>query len=437
MSAAPWRWRIGLPRTLAGRLLLTLTLALLSSYVLLFLVWRVQADSTVAPIAQGLQLVVHSLREDLQRLPPEQRAAWIAQRNASGDLQLERDYAPGANAPHTPRLLLARALEQQLRDSLGADVAVSVRYRPTRALRLGFSVAGERYAVNVPLSRSQRGLPLLALLISLGGLLWAALAFVIWQVNRPLRQVTAALALSRERVEPLTMPAGTPAEFRGFADQYNAMAGRLAAQEQERRLLLAGISHDLRAPLTRLRLRAELLDDTAAAAGLVRDTESMRRIIDQFLDYHRDLRITPRVDVAALLARVVHSFDGLGHAVAASGIEAPLYAATDALALERVLGNLIDNALAHGAPPVEVQLRREASTLHLRVLDHGPGIADHEIARLLRPFERLDSARSAQGHCGLGLAIVARLVEQLHGNLLVSNAKGGGLSVTVELPLPD
>ncbi|MDB5972272.1 MAG: two-component sensor histidine kinase [Hydrocarboniphaga sp.] len=434
MSAEPGRWRIGLPRTLAGRLLLTLTLALLGSYVLLFLLWRVQVDSTVAPIAQGLQLVVESLREDLRRLPPDQRAAWIAQRNARGDLQLEVDAGPVAIRP---RSLLTRALEQRVQDKLGADVALSVQRLPVQALRLSFGAAGTRYAVTLPVSRAMRGWPLLGLLISLGGLLWAALAFVIWQVHRPLRQVTAALTLSRERVEPLTMPASTPTEFRVFADQYNAMAGRLAAQEQERRLLLAGVSHDLRAPLTRLRMRAELLDDTVAAAALARDAESMRRIIDQFLDYHRDPRIAPRVDVAALLARVVQSFAGLGHALVATGIEAPLYAATDALALERVLGNLIDNALAHGAPPVEVELQREASTLRLSVRDRGPGIAGQEIARLLRPFERLDSARSAQGHCGLGLAIVARLVEQLGGHLAICNASGGGLSATVELPLVD
>ncbi len=433
MTAADRPWH-ALPQTLAGRLVLTLSLTLLTSFILLALLWRAQfATSVVPPLAQSLRLVVENLRGEIETLPPPQRAPWIARRNARGDLQLKPLDAASPVAPPQRRGLL-RSLEDQLNAELGGDIRLSPRSGRDRSLVVEFDAGGGRYAVTLPSKLVPRGFGLLGLFLTFGGLLWAALLFVVWQVNRPLSRVLAAFARSRDRLEVVSMPPSAPAEFRDFAAHYNALAARLAEQERERRILLAGVSHDLRAPLTRLRLRAELLDDGAAGAALSRDVESMRRIVDQFLDFHREPRAPAVVDAGDIAECAVGGFASLGHDLRLTRPGSALPVRADALALERVLSNLIDNALSHGAAPIEIIARRSADAIELQVRDHGRGIPPGAAERLVKPFERLDNARGAQGHCGLGLAIVLRLLQQNGGSLDLCNAAGGGLQATVRLP---
>jgi signal transduction histidine kinase len=415
-----------LPSELPTRLAAALLLVLLASLALFALLWRAQLNESTAPqLAQALSANIAGLRTVLSALPPPQRAAWIARNAADNQLRL-KPIADTQPAPE-PTQRFFRRLRTELRAAAGADVALSATRRPPE-LHIDFSVQDQRYRLSLPATRfgrvSER--PFFWLLVGLGLALWVAIVLVIWQVNRPLQRMAETLAGRSGGLGEIALPASAPREFQVFAERFNRLAHQLAAQERERELLLASVSHDLRAPLTRIRMRAEMLDDAEAGAALARDTESMRRIIDQFLDYQRPPRPAVRVDLARLLREAAAQQLRLGRQVR---VESAGEAAIDVdpTALERMLDNLIDNALVHGREPVELTSRIERGSALIEVRDHGPGIPADQRERVLQPFERLDTARSAQGHCGLGLAVVQRLAAQNGASLELDGAPGGGL----------
>jgi two-component system osmolarity sensor histidine kinase EnvZ len=162
----------------------------------------------------------------------------------------------------------------------------------------------------------------------------------------------------------------------------------------------------------------------------------MRRVIDQFLDYQRSSNqlLATRIDVSAVVTDVIRRYLDLGNRIQLQSAEAAVIFA-DPSALERILSNLIDNAFSHGTGPVELSIAVTGSTVRVSVRDHGPGIDMSEVDRLLQPFERFDKARSRQGHCGLGLSIVNRLLKELGGTLTLSNHPQGGLLAAMDIPL--
>lgn len=190
--------------------------------------------------------------------------------------------------------------------------------------------------------------------------------------------------------------------------------------------MLAGISHDLRTPLTRLRLEAELsVADESARQAVIADIEQMEAVISQFMDYARtDLGEEPAsTDLGALLASVVERQRQLGQQILLNADQLPELPVRPR-ALNRALGNLIDNAVKYGGGEVSVTLSRQAGEIWIEVADSGPGIPPHESERLKRPFTRLDSARS--NATGTGLAIVDRIA-RLHDGRLELLANPGGV----------
>jgi two-component system, OmpR family, osmolarity sensor histidine kinase EnvZ len=217
------------------------------------------------------------------------------------------------------------------------------------------------------------------------------------------------------------------------------MIGNLRQVERDRAILLAGVSHDLRTPLARLRLGIELSPaDEATRAGMVGDIEEMDRIIDQFLDFARDdaATATEPIDVNAELATSVDRYVRAGSDVRiAHG--APTWARIKPTALSRVASNLIDNALAYGRPPLDVTAVRDGDDVLVDVADRGPGIAPGDVERLKKPFTRAGEARArADGAAGagLGLAIVDRIARLHGGRFDLLPRDGGGTLARLRLP---
>ena len=243
-----------------------------------------------------------------------------------------------------------------------------------------------------------------------------------FHLSRPLRALSDAAARYKVGLRP-ELPLSGPAEIRAVTAQFNAMAERLERDDAERRVMLAGLPHDLRAPLSRARLRLELMDDgpDSPKSGLQRDLAEVGKIADQFVAYLRGLDH----DTTKFTRLAVHELvrdRGLvwresGHDVTIERVD-PFVREADADALMRAIDNLIGNAFAHGRPPVTLsgiaRVEGKRSTYRIVVRDHGPGIPAPERADALKPFTRLDAARGASGHCGLGLA-VAQSVARLHG----------------------
>ena len=270
--------------------------------------------------------------------------------------------------------------------------------------------------------------PLMALLAAL---------VVSSQLNRHLNRLSnAARSFGRGEPMPRLEEERGPREFLEVNRVFNRMTQDLERVRRDRELLLAGVSHDLRTPLTRIRLSAEFLADEELREGIVRDIEDMDAIIDQFIAYIRDSRDEPAVvlDLNALVQETVAAHDNARIVLHIGNLPT---LRVRRLAMKRLVDNLLNNALRYaGEGPVDVYTRRtRQGEVVLTVADRGPGIPEAQIAELLEPFTRGDKARTSKGS-GLGLAIVRRIVAKHGGRLEVVNRAGGGLKVRVRLPLP-
>jgi two-component system osmolarity sensor histidine kinase EnvZ len=230
-----------------------------------------------------------------------------------------------------------------------------------------------------------------------------------------------------------------PSEIQTLASAFNRMAADLKRLDEERTLLLAGVSHDLRTPLSRIRLGLELMDDkgdAALKAGMVQDIGDIDAAINQFLDFARvsdGEAVVADGDLNAIVREACERYARSGKAVTTQ-LETLPPLRLRPLAAQRLIANLVENALRHGNGQVEVTTAVQNGSAVLEVLDRGSGIPAGEAERMLQPFTRLDTARSGSG-TGLGLAIVDRIA-RLHGGSVQLLARvGGGLRARVELPL--
>lgn len=304
-----------------------------------------------------------------------------------------------------------------------------------------------RHHEHRPEHRHSPQLPLSVLLLDYGVRL-LVIALAAWWgsrwLARPMRELVQAseqLAGTLEgpvRPQALDEQLGTR-EVREAARVFNGMARRLRRQFSERGLMVAAISHDLRTPLTRLRMRLETLDAPAdqrerAAA----DIREMNALIDQTLSLFRGTgdEALQDTDVAALMQALADDLAEQGRPVQA-GIEGPAVARVLPQALRRALDNLLGNALRYGAGPVRLSLVHEPGALLLRVDDAGPGIPAEQLDAVFQPFFRLEASRNREtGGSGLGLYIARDLVQRMGGSLRLINRPEGGLRAELRLPLP-
>ncbi len=218
------------------------------------------------------------------------------------------------------------------------------------------------------------------------------------------------------------------------------MLDALEESKAVQQTLLAGLPHDLKSPLARMRLRVELTDDVTFKEGMRNDVHEMQDMIDQFISYVRGSDLATykfkTIDIGHWIEERVASWHNAGSPVHLRAQPATaVYASADTLSLGRVLDNLISNALKHGRPPVEVSLSVAEDKAVISVADHGDGIPAERRAEALRAFSRLDSARTMTGSVGLGLSLAETIVNAHNGRLRLDSSDSGGLLVTVTLPL--
>jgi two-component system osmolarity sensor histidine kinase EnvZ len=213
--------------------------------------------------------------------------------------------------------------------------------------------------------------------------------------------------------------------------------------ESDRAVILAGISHDLRTPISRMLLEVEMAGlSEHALKGMQSDLAQMEAIIAQFLDYARPAdpeRFTPH-DLAASLKKIVGEYQRRSDINITTDIPEKLSLRCNATEIDRLVRNLIENAKRYGKTAgtsitdIDISAYQEGSTIQLEIADHGCGLPDDLLNHVLRPFTRLDAARSQANGAGLGLAIVDRVVQRHQGKLEIKNREGGGLAVHITLP---
>jgi signal transduction histidine kinase len=277
-------------------------------------------------------------------------------------------------------------------------------------------------------------LTLLALLVTVVTL---SLIAVRW-VTVPLRTLANAAEKLGEDINRAPLPETGPVEVRQAARAFNTMQRRLAQFIADRARIFAAMSHDLKTPITRLRLRTELLDDDQLRARFVKDLEEMEAMVTQTLEYLRDAAAQEPgqpIDVDALLESLQHDYQETGGDVQIRGQAAGPYVGRP-LALRRCLTNLIDNALRYGKRATVV-IEDAPAMLTLTVQDEGPGLPEGMLEQAFEPFFRMESSRSrATGGTGLGLGIARNIARGHGGDVVLRNREGGGLAARLTLSRP-
>ncbi|MDP2562609.1 two-component system sensor histidine kinase EnvZ [Psychrobium sp. 1_MG-2023] len=257
-------------------------------------------------------------------------------------------------------------------------------------------------------------------------------------ITKPLRLLQRAANQVAHGEYPERLELRGSSEIVGVTRAFNSMASGIKQLEDDRSLLMAGISHDLRTPLTRIRLATEMLDDKEAffKEGIEQDIDDMNEIIDQFITYIKLDREESMVACSLndIINQEVKAELSRGHNIKLSLQELPELMLRP-VALKRVITNLLGNALRYGHGEVYVTSGKlKKNMVFFTIEDNGPGIPKDKIQQLFKPFVQGDNARGGQGS-GLGLAIVQRFVNHHGGQVLITNRQQGGLSVKVKLPI--
>lgn len=258
-------------------------------------------------------------------------------------------------------------------------------------------------------------------------LLLAIVAAVLgaWQFQRPLHRLADAARRFHSSRETSPVVISGPTELRVLIGDFNAMVEDLSVAERERGVMLAGVAHDLKAPVARMMVRADLLEDESLRAGFVQDAQGMSRIITQFLEYARhDASGSEVVEVDGFCQEYYGEDAQVRLALqAGTGFRLPC------VDLQRMLGNLVGNAQHYGKGPIEIMTCRDGGDYLLCVRDHGEGVPEDKLDLMVQPFVRLHAEHHS--HSGLGLSIVRKLVLANQGAMRCENAPGGGLLVTL------
>jgi two-component system osmolarity sensor histidine kinase EnvZ len=425
--------------SLRGRLIwLAGATALAMAGLMFAVVWTLRASAIDRPTAEAITQAIVVIRSALQAVPLPERARLIEVATTEGRWRLIPESA--AQPPtQLARIPVLRRWTREINARLGDDADVRFSPLPEVSLWAPVQLDGARWWVVVPLARFSGVLPwqLLGwLAVAAAVVLLGAVAVAI-RLSRPLSALARA---SRELAEgralsDIALPIAGPREVRELTQEFTQMVAARDAALDTRRVMLAGLPHDLKAPLTRLRARLELVNDAAVRDGLRGDAEDMQRVLEQFLAYLRgaDPAAYQRmpIDLRVLVQERCTRWAESGVELRCT-LQGTAPTTGDAALLARALDNLIDNALRYGAPPVIVMLSADTA-LTIAVADRGPGIASARRAEALQPFTRLDAARSGPG-TGIGLALVAEIVKGHQGTLELDDTPGGGLTVRLMLP---
>ncbi|UZN52061.1 HAMP domain-containing protein [Cupriavidus cauae] len=432
MKAPGWAW----PRTLRSRLFLILLTGLVVAHGLSFAVLFSERYMSARQVMLGtLETDVATSIAILDRLPAAERPQWLPRVNR-GNYQ----YILGTGLPGVPEMTArGRDIAERITEASGGRFPVRVESIPGDGKRVQAHLTlsdGSPLTIDVHprMTPIAQWLPYVLILQLL--LLILCCWFAVRLAIRPL----VALGDAADALDPNTQSApldeSGPTELARAARAFNAMRGRIARFVEERVQILAAISHDLQTPITRMKLRAEMADDSDEKRKMLNDLSEIQTLVQEGLAYarsaHGDGEKASRVDLGSFVESLAYDYQDTGKDVTVLQ-NAGGAIVTRPHALRRVLTNLIDNAIKFGGS-AELRVRRDRDVVAIEVLDRGSGIPDDQLEAVLKPFVRLEQSRSREtGGTGLGLAIAHELTTAIGGTLTLRNREGGGLAAEVRL----
>jgi signal transduction histidine kinase len=431
---------VWLPRTLFGRLVLLMAAGLLLAQLLgaalhLSELRRTVGRTVSQELAQRITAVYHAI--DSQTAAERERLARLLS-TPRQQLTLET-LAPPASAevPMFPEIL----------DGIAALLGPGVEVRAVRMPRIGdfafdFHIrlaAGDWLRIQGNAPTEIFAWPW-HLLVNLGVMLAAVILLVWFAARSTVRPLTDLARAARDLGENLRRPPlaeDGPSEVRQAAHAFNAMQMRILHDIEERERFLAAVSHDLKTPVTRLRLRSELLAEPELRQRFLHDLDDMQDLLGGALDFLQGKAVEEAmqpVDLVAMAESLADDFIEAGGIVTLRAPET-LRTAARPRALRRAFANLIDNALKYGGR-ADVSLSTVSGELLIAIADAGPGLPEAELERVFEPFYRMESSRSRDtGGVGLGLAIVRQIARSHGGEVMLENRAAGGLRAVLRLPL--
>jgi len=415
--------------TLFWRSLLLIALLIVTAVLGSFQIYRVyEREPRSRELAQQTVSTINLTRAALVNADPFLRRELLIDLNESEGLRLFPATASEKLEPLPDDPLLEKVAER-VREALGEKTRFASERDGEEGFWVSFLIDEDEFWAMLPWERFEPafGLQWLGWGAALLAIALAGAFLIASMIARPLAALTRASGrLGRGQAhEPLAEKG--PRELRGVATAFNRMASDLERIERERAMVLAGISHDLRTPLSRLRLAMEMDAQASDREAMASDIDEIDAVIGQFLDFARGAdEAKEENELNELLDELAGHYRRIHRQVSFRPGRVPPFRFAR-MAVRRAVANLIDNALRYAGEPVEVETAMQGDRVSIEVCDRGPGIPADEIERVKRPFTRLEHARSGAGGAGLGLAIVERIARSHRGGLELAPREGGGL----------
>ena len=438
-----------IPNTLLARFLILIATVLIIAQVVSIRIFDYfERGPRAEAVAQEIETIVNFTRVSLISSREDKRLELLSELSTKGDIRIYPAYYFEDIEPLAPDPFL-QVIVSKLKERLGENTIVVTNHYGIPGLWVSFAIDQDEFWVVIP-TPGDRPFPWhwIGWGIIVAGLSIIGAYATATRINKPLNLLINATEQLKKGTFPEKLPLDSVTEFRTMSQTFNEMAESLGKVDQERKVLLAGVSHDIRTPLTRLRIAIEMLPEKIASKlkkSMEEDIFEIDNILNQFIDYVRGFNqeATVTTNLNEFFSHMKNQHQILNrNIVLVSNLKIPIFYDIKPISFRRLFDNLINNAFSYSTGEVVITIRKHKENISISVLDDGPGIPPDHIQRLLKPFERFDVisinkkqiANNREG-CGLGLAIVDKITEAHNGKLVISNRAKKGLVVKIILPL--
>ena len=436
-----------LPKKLLSRLVLLIaTLLIVSQLVSLKIFDNFEREPRAEALAQEIITVVNFTKAALYAAAPSKRIQLFRQINDIGDIKVYAAY-PFESIEPIPNDPFLKLVVKKITARIPSGNFVVINHYDIPGVWVSFEIDGDMFWVVVPRLITDRPFPwhwigwgIVIAILAISG------AYITTKrISRPINNLIDAADKIRNGHNVSRLPLDSVTEFRELSEAFNEMAEVLSKVSKERKFLLASVSHDIRTPLTRIRLASEMLPSNSSALkeSLEEDIIEINDILNQFLDFARGFQDEPKtpINLGKLLKDIQTKHKRMGQTFTLkkknirTDIPKKLFIDIRPIAFQRCLDNLINNAFFYSTGKVILEATLLEESFTISIIDDGPGIPEDQKSKLLLPFERVDEARGNKGGSGLGLTIADRIVKAHDGKLELINRPEGGLDVKITIPI--
>lgn len=436
------------PKNLLNRLILIIASLIIVSQLITIKVFDYfEMEPRAESMAQEMSTIVKYTKAAIQSAYPSTRLDLLQSLSKMSDVKIVPAYY-FENIKPLPDDIFISMVVKKIKQDLGEDTIVTLNHYDIPGIWVSFEIGDGLFWAVIPRNVFDRPFPwhwigwgIVVFLVSISGAY-----FLTTRINKPLNLLINATSKLKKGLPFNKIPEDTATEFKEVTKAFNEMASNLSKSENERRFIMGSVSHDIRTPLTRMKLSLEMLPKKLAFLkdSMDQDIDEINQIINQFLDFVRGFDDEPisSLNFGNFLTELKKQHAILGHDLKISKItrskDIPknLFIDVRPLAFKRLFDNLINNGVKFSkSNKIELVAKLYNEKIVINVLDKGPGIPKAQREILLEPFERLDQARGSIGGSGLGLAIANRIVMVHNGKLDLINRRVGGLNVKLTFPL--